>query len=381
MLTGDKLETAMAIARNASLVPRRQPFYPVRVRCAAEVRQQLQGYPKGVLNAPCLLLDGASLECCVTHQHKLFMEVACAAPTVICCRCTPAQKAEVVRLIRNHTRLITAAIGDGGNDVPMIQAAHVGIGIEGTEGRHAALAADFSIRQFSHLRRLVLWHGRNCHIRSATLSQFVIHRGLIISVIQAVFSALFYFAPIPLYNGVLVVGYATLFTTGPVFSLVLDEDVSESNALKFPQLYRELQKRRYLSIKTFLMWVWTAVYQGAVIMLGGIVLFEERFVHVVGITFTALIFTELFMVAVEVRRWHPLMLLAQVLTLLVYLGCIVALGAPQMIGLQSTFDIRFMLSTGFAWRVAAITAASTAPIWLGKLCAHYCAPQVVTKLA
>jgi len=52
-----------------------------------------------------------------------------------------------------------------------------------------------------------------------------------------------------------------------------------------------------------------------------------------------------------------------------------------MIGLQSTFDIRFMLSTGFAWRVAAITAASTAPIWLGKLCAHYCAPQVVTKLA
>jgi len=140
------------------------------------------------------------------------------------------------------------------------------------------------------------------------------------------------------------------------------------------------------------------------------VLFEERFVHVVGtsstanpnpnpnatltpdpgpnpnpdqvgITFTALIFTELFMVAVEVRRWHPLMLLAQVLTLLVYLGCIVALGAPQMIGLTSTFDIRFMLSAGFAWRVAAITAASTAPIWLGKLCAHYCAPQVVTKLA
>ena len=122
MLTGDKLETAMAIARNASLVPRRQPFYPVRVRCAAEVRQQLHGYPKGVLNAPCLLLDGASLQCCVTHQHKLFMEVACSAPTVICCRCTPTQKAEVVRLIRNHTKLITAAIGDGGNDVAMIQA-------------------------------------------------------------------------------------------------------------------------------------------------------------------------------------------------------------------------------------------------------------------
>ena len=116
-------------------------------------------------------------------------------------------------------------------------------------------------------------------------------------------------------------------------------------------------------------------------MLLGVFLFEQRFVHVVGITFTALILTENLMVVCEIKRWHPFMLLAQVLTLLVYLGCIVALGAPQMIGLQSTFDIRFMLSTGFAWRVAAITAASTAPIWLGKLCAHYCAPQVVTKLA
>ena len=84
------------------------------------------------------------------------------------------------------------------------------------------------------------------------------------------------------------------------------------------------------------------------------------------------------MVAVEVKRWHPLMLLAQVLTLLVYLGCIVALSSPQL--LEATFDIRFMLSPTFAWRVAAITAASTAPIWLGKIVSHYCAPQVVTKL-
>lgn len=263
MLTGDKLETAMVIAQNASLVSRHQPFYPVRVRSAAEARQQLNGYPQGSINAPCLILDGASLQLCVEHQHRLFMEVACAAPTVICCRCTPTQKAEVVHLIRNHTQLITAAVGDGGNDVAMIQAAHVGIGIEGKEGKHAALAADFSVRQFSHLRRLVLWHGRNCHLRSATLSQFVIHRGLIISVIQAVFSALFYFAPIPLYSGVLMVGYATFFTSGPVFSLVLDEDVSEMNALKFPELYRELQKRRYLSIKTFFMWTWAAIYQAA----------------------------------------------------------------------------------------------------------------------
>lgn len=285
----------------------------------------------------------------------------------------------MVRLIREHTKACTAAIGDGGNDVGMIHAAHVGIGVEGREGRQAALAADFSIRQFSHLSRLVLWHGRNCYLRSATLSQFVIHRGLIISFVQAVFSALFYFRPIPLYNGLLVLGYATIFTTGPVFSLVLDEDISEINALKFPQLYRELQKRRYLSMKTFLMWTWKAIYQSGVIMLGGVLLFEQRFVHVVAITFTALILNENIMVAVEVKRWHPLMLLAQVLTLLVYVCCIVALSSPTLLGAQ--FDLQFMLSVPFAWRVAALTTVSTLPVWLEKAYTYQCAPRASFKLA
>jgi len=63
----------------------------------------------------------------------------------------------------------------------------------GKEGKQASLAADFSITQFSHLTKLLLWHGRNSYKRSAKLSQFVIHRGLIIAVIQAVFSSIFFF--------------------------------------------------------------------------------------------------------------------------------------------------------------------------------------------
>jgi phospholipid-translocating ATPase len=379
MLTGDKLETAKIVAQNSSLVARHQAFYALNVRSASEARQQLNGYPQGSVNAPCLILDGSSLELCVEHHTGLFIEVACAAPTVVVCRCSPTQKAAIVKLLRQHTNKCTAAIGDGGNDVGMIHAAHVGIGVEGREGRQAALAADFSIREFSHVARLVLWHGRNCYLRSATLSQFVIHRGLIISFIQLVFSSLFYFRPIPLYSGLLVLGYATIFTTGPVFSLVLDEDVSETNALKFPELYRELQKRRYLSVKTFLLWAWKALYQGGVIMLVGVLLFEQRFVHVVGITFTALILTENLMVVVEVKRWHPFMLLAQVLTLLVYVGAIIALSSPTM--LDSTFDLQFILTVEFAWRVALLTAASTVPIWIGKVFTNMCAPKIATKLS
>ena len=100
--------------------------------------------------------------------------------------------------------------------------------------------------QFSFLTKLLVWHGRNSYRRSAKLAQFVIHRGLIISIIQAVFSAIFYFAPIAVYQGWLMVGYATAYTMAPVFSLVLDRDVSEDLALLYPELYKELTKARPL---------------------------------------------------------------------------------------------------------------------------------------
>jgi phospholipid-translocating ATPase len=116
----------------------------------------------------------------------------------------------------------------------------VGIGIVGKEGKQAALASDFSILQFNYLNKLLLYHGRLSYKRSAILSQFVIHRGLIISVIQAVFTCVFYFVAIPIYNGMLMLGYSTIYTMLPVFSLVFDEDVDTNTALKYPPLYKTL---------------------------------------------------------------------------------------------------------------------------------------------
>lgn len=191
-----------------------------------------------------------------------FIEITTKLSAVVACRCSPTQKADVARLIRQSTKKRVCCIGDGGNDVSMIQAADVGecfgscplhailinlgsgVGIVGKEGKQASLAADFSVTQFSHLTKLLLWHGRNSYRRSAKLAQFIIHRGLIISVMQAVFSAIFYFAPIALYQGWLMVGYATVYTMAPVFSLVLDRDVSEDLALLYPELYKELTKVR-----------------------------------------------------------------------------------------------------------------------------------------
>ena len=196
------------------------------------------------------------------------------------------------------------------------------MGIVGKEGKQASLAADFSVTQFSFLTKLLLWHGRNSYRRSAKLAQFVIHRGLIISVMQAVFSAIFYFAPIALYQGWLMVGYATIYTMAPVFSLVLDMDVSEDLALLYPELYKELTKGRALSYKTFFQWLMISLYQGillrplfylsttlimfitgAAIMIMSLVLFENEFLHIVSISFTALILNELIMVALEITTW------------------------------------------------------------------------------
>jgi len=83
------------------------------------------------------------------------------APCLCVCRCSPIQKADIVKLLKVYSggkRI--ASVGDGGNDVGMILEADVGIGIEGKEGMQAALASDFSITQFSHLKKLILWHGR-----------------------------------------------------------------------------------------------------------------------------------------------------------------------------------------------------------------------------
>lgn len=100
-----------------------------------------------------------------------FFNIAMLAPCLCVCRCSPTQKADIVRLLKKFSggkRI--ASVGDGGNDVGMILEADVGIGIEGKEGMQAALASDFSITQFSHLKKLILWHGRCSYRSSAVLS-------------------------------------------------------------------------------------------------------------------------------------------------------------------------------------------------------------------
>ncbi|KAF9513516.1 hypothetical protein BS47DRAFT_1372504 [Hydnum rufescens UP504] len=371
MLTGDKIETATVIAISTKLVARNQYIHTVsKLTTADEVRMELE-----LLQSKpdcCLVIDGTSLQLCLDLFESEFIEITTKLPAVVACRCSPTQKADVARLIRRFTKKRVCCIGDGGNDVSMIQAANIGVGIVGKEGKQASLAADFSVTQFSHLTKLLLWHGRNSYKRSAKLAQFVIHRGLIISIMQAVFSAIFYFAPIALYQGWLMVGYATIYTMAPVFSLVLDRDVSEDLALIYPELYKELTKGRALSYKTFFIWVMISLYQGGAIMIMSLLLFENEFLNIVAISFTALVLNELIMVMLEITTWHVYMGASLVVTLLFYIVSIAFL--PEY------FDLAFVVSERFAWKVALIVAVSSLPLYIIKLIKGRINPATFTKL-
>ena len=100
--------------------------------------------------------------------------------------------------------------------------------------------------EFKTVKLLLLWHGRLSYKRSAVLSQLFIHRTYYF--IQIIFSFMFYFTSIQIYNGYLMLGYSTIYTSLPVFSIVFDEDVDLASVIKFPVLYKILQKERVLNV-------------------------------------------------------------------------------------------------------------------------------------
>ncbi|OLL24936.1 putative phospholipid-transporting ATPase NEO1 [Neolecta irregularis DAH-3] len=384
MITGDKVETARCVGISSKLVARGQYIHVIeKVGNLDNAIQQL-----AVVNASrdaCLLIDGNSLQLYLNHLEKEFIQATTNLSAVIACRCSPKQKAQIANLIRKHTGKRVACIGDGGNDVSMIQAADVGIGIVGKEGKQASLAADFSITQFCHLTKLLVWHGRNSYKRSAKLAQFVIHRGLIISFCQVVFSVASKFEPIALYEGWLMVGYASLYTMAPVFSFVLDRDVDERLALLYPELYKEMKESKSLSYLSFSLWVLVSVYQGGIIMILSIFLVGLKMrPRLVMVSYTALVLNELIMIATEIDTWHPIMVMMEIATGVTYLISIPLLGDYFGEIMHDTWpnnlDLKYTITTAFIWKTSLILAASFIPPNLAKFLRRKIRPPNYAKL-
>jgi phospholipid-translocating ATPase len=173
MLTGDKRETAINIAHSARLCKTYSHMIILDNKkgpLAEQVDSGLLEVMEGRVAHSVVVIDGQTLmevesdTALAEHFDELLLRV----DSVICCRASPSQKANMVKSIRHRVPgSITLAIGDGGNDIAMIQEAHVGVGISGKEGLQAARVADYSIAQFRFLQRLLLVHGHWNYIRIA----------------------------------------------------------------------------------------------------------------------------------------------------------------------------------------------------------------------
>lgn len=116
--------------------------------------------------------------------EKLLFDLTVLCKAVICCRVSPLQKALVVKLVKKYDKSILLAIGDGANDVSMIQAAHVGVGISGVEGLQAARSADFAISQFRFLKKLLLVHGSWAYQRLSKMIFYYFYKNVALYLTQ-----------------------------------------------------------------------------------------------------------------------------------------------------------------------------------------------------
>ena len=366
MLTGDKVETATCIAISTGLKAKEHKIFTIRYdqfshssidEDIVDLDKKLDEVDDFERDPHILIIDGDSLDLALKYSEEHFFKVSMSAPAVVCCRCSPTQKRIIVKTIKKYTDKRTAAVGDGGNDVAMIQEADVGIGIVGKEGLQASLSADFSILQFNYLNTLLLWWGRLAYKNTASMSNFIMHRGLIISLIQFIFSLMFYNNSVALYNGMLVFGYSTIFTSFPAIAVLLDRDIEKENALKFPDLYKKLLKGREVSLKTFLYWVEKSVFQAYVIMFGAMFLFSDNiFLVIVTVTFTALIFAEILNVYTEINKFHWFMTFSLVGTAITYLLCLLLL--------PNVFDVSFIFTWKTLLYISALTVIGWAPFFL-----------------
>jgi phospholipid-translocating ATPase len=282
MLTGDKRETAINIAHSARLA---KNFSEVIIldHTTGEVEQRMAtatlDIGKGSIAHSVVVVDGQTLaEIDANETLKLlFFDLAVLADSVICCRASPSQKASLVKKVRTKiNKSITLAIGDGANDIAMIQEAHVGIGISGKEGLQAARISDFSIAQFRFLQRLLFVHGRWNYVRTAKYILSTFWKELVFYLLQALYQKWTGYTGTSLFESTSLTVFNTLFTSlAVIFPGVFEQDLNASTLLAVPELYTHGQRNGSFNIKKYLGWMFLASSESIIIWFTMFGLFGE----------------------------------------------------------------------------------------------------------
>ncbi|XP_036159705.1 probable phospholipid-transporting ATPase VA isoform X1 [Myotis myotis] len=287
VLTGDKQETAVNIAHACKLLDQDEEVITLNAdsqeacaalldQCLAYVQARtppgapektpaggaggrfyplLRLPPEAAAPRPCLslVIDGRSLAYALEKSlEDKFLFLAKQCRSVLCCRSTPLQKSMVVKLVRSKLKAMTLAIGDGANDVSMIQVADVGVGISGQEGMQAVMASDFAVPRFRYLERLLIVHGHWCYSRLANMVLYFFYKNTMFVGLLFWFQFFCGFSASAMIDQWYLIFFNLLFSSLPqLVTGVLDKDVPAEALLAQPQLYRSGQNMEEYRPRTF----------------------------------------------------------------------------------------------------------------------------------
>lgn len=271
VLTGDKTETAVDIAKSCQLFNREtQLAYATEADSEMSAFEKLQQAKRTLEGASDggLVLDGKTIQYALTREdcQDLIYKLGLASRSCVCCRLTPLQKRQLVELVHKRSpSTITLAIGDGANDVPMIEGAHLGIAVRGKEGAQAVQVSDVAISQFRFLVPLLLCHGRRAYRRIAVFLCYYLYKNVALAVGDVVWMIQDNYAGRIAFPEYLSVNYNFLFTSWHIlFVLGFDSDVPDNVAVNTPSLYLVGPARLLFNAKVFSRWMVIAVYHGVV---------------------------------------------------------------------------------------------------------------------
>ncbi|WWC88623.1 uncharacterized protein L201_003536 [Kwoniella dendrophila CBS 6074] len=291
ILTGDKLQTAIEIGYSCNLLTNDMEVMIISADSEEGARAQIEaglnkiasviGPPppttpgsKKIVNPGmdvsatfAVVIDGESLRYALQPSLKgLFLSLGTQCSAVICCRVSPSQKALTVRLVKEGCNAMTLSIGDGANDVAMIQEANVGVGLFGLEGSQAAMSADYAFGQFRYLTRLLLVHGRWSYVRVANMHSNFFYKNAIFTISMFWFFIFSDFDATYLFEYTFLLMYNLFYTSLPVAVLgTFDQDLNAKAALAFPQLYKRGIAGLEYSRTRFWLYMLDGLYQSAVI--------------------------------------------------------------------------------------------------------------------
>ncbi|KAF9564813.1 calcium transporting ATPase [Agrocybe pediades] len=283
VLTGDRQETAINIGMSCRLISESMNLVIVNEENAQDTRDFLTKRLSAIKSQRstgeqedlALIIDGKSLTFALEKElSKVFLELAIMCKAVICCRVSPLQKALVVKLVKKNQKSILLAIGDGANDVSMIQAAHVGVGISGVEGLQAARSADVAISQFRYLKKLLLVHGAWSYRRLSKLILYSFYKNIVLYMTQFWYSFFNNFSGQIAYESWTLTLYNVVFTVLPPLVIgIFDQFVSARFLDRYPQLYILGQKNEFFTRTAFWLWIINALYHSLMLYGFSVILF------------------------------------------------------------------------------------------------------------